>query len=157
MHSVFVSSREDGMVTHRGALHAMVGMTLAALLCGACAGAPTTAMPSPPAATPAPAVTPVSPAPQTLRYEELVHLYDYDSQAPLDVVETGVRNEGDVTIQRITYSSPRGGNVQATDADELYRAASSPKDLKWYDADHNLNEQARADRDRWLQRQLGNP
>ena len=41
------------------------------------------------------------------------------------------------------------------DAKDLYQAAGDPKEIRWYDADHNLNEQARQDRAEWLQRQLG--
>jgi hypothetical protein len=33
-------------------------------------------------------------------------------------------------------------------------AASEPKDLRWYDAGHMLNEKAREDRDRWLVEEL---
>jgi dienelactone hydrolase len=85
--------------------------TLALLLCGACTGVPAPAASTRPASMPA--VTPVSATPQTPRYEDLIHLFDYDSQAPLEIVETGLRNEGDVTVHNITYASPRGGKVPA--------------------------------------------
>jgi hypothetical protein len=38
---------------------------------------------------------------------------------------------------------------------EFYDAASEPKIIKWYDADHYLNEEARKDRIVWLKQQLG--
>ncbi len=40
-------------------------------------------------------------------------------------------------------------------AQQLYDAGSEPKSINWYDASHELNEQARADRVKWLSEQLG--
>ena len=37
-----------------------------------------------------------------------------------------------------------------TDVDALVAAATAPKEQRWYDAGHELNEQARADLDEWL-------
>jgi dienelactone hydrolase len=37
-----------------------------------------------------------------------------------------------------------------TDVDALVAAASAPKEQRWYDAGHELNDQARADLDEWL-------
>jgi dienelactone hydrolase len=39
-------------------------------------------------------------------------------------------------------------------AQEFYDAAREPKELKWYEAGHGLNEQAAADRQAWLERHL---
>jgi dienelactone hydrolase len=36
------------------------------------------------------------------------------------------------------------------DVDAYVRAARAPKELRWYDASHDLNDQARVDRDAWL-------
>ena len=36
----------------------------------------------------------------------------------------------------------------------LYAAAKGPKELRWYDAGHNLNAGAAAYRQQWLLRQL---
>ncbi len=36
------------------------------------------------------------------------------------------------------------------DVDALVRAANGPKEQRWYDAPHELNDEARADRDAWL-------
>src|SRR6266851_901157 len=44
---------------------------------------------------------------------ELLHHFDYDSKAPLDVQEAGVEQRGDVVIHDISYASPRGGRVPA--------------------------------------------
>jgi len=73
-------------------------VTIAAFLLGACAGAPVA--PTPTLRSPLPTVTlasipPTPPAPQ---YEDLIRLFDYDPQAPLDFVETDVRNQDDVGI-----------------------------------------------------------
>jgi hypothetical protein len=38
----------------------------------------------------------------------------------------------------------------ARDVDAYVRAASRPKEKRWYDASHELNDQARAERDTWL-------
>lgn len=40
-------------------------------------------------------------------------------------------------------------------AEEFFAAASQPKSISWYEADHALNEQARLDRTQWLLQQLG--
>jgi predicted esterase len=40
------------------------------------------------------------------------------------------------------------------DVEAYVRAASPPKELRWYDAPHELNEQARTDRDAWLRELL---
>ena len=39
--------------------------------------------------------------------------FAYDADAPLDVRETSVSREGDVTVRTLTYASPRGGRVRA--------------------------------------------
>ena len=45
--------------------------------------------------------------------------------------------------------------IPRPDAAELHAAAPQPKDMRWYDARHNLNHRAVADRLRWLQEQIG--
>lgn len=40
-------------------------------------------------------------------------------------------------------------------AQQFYDASSQPKSINWYDAPHELNDQARADRATWLSEQLG--
>lgn len=47
------------------------------------------------------------------QFEELVHEFDYDAKAPLDVREVGRTNKDGVTVIDLTYSSPRGGRVPA--------------------------------------------
>jgi dienelactone hydrolase len=88
-------------------------MTIAALLLVACAGAPVASTPALPTSLPLASQPSIPPTPPATRYEELIHLYDTDPQAPLDAVETDVRNQGDVRISRIAYASPGGGEVAA--------------------------------------------
>jgi dienelactone hydrolase len=44
---------------------------------------------------------------------DLVHHFDYDRKAPLDIKEAGVEKRGDVAIHDISYASPKGGRVPA--------------------------------------------
>jgi dienelactone hydrolase len=88
-------------------------VTIAALLSGACAGAPGAPTPTVPPVLPTVTLAPILPTPPAPHYEDLIHLFDYDPQAPLDFVETDVRNQDDVRISRITYAGPRGGKVTA--------------------------------------------
>jgi len=47
-------------------------------------------------------------------YEENLHLFDYDQEAPLDIQELETRRDGNLTVHEITYASPMGGRVPAT-------------------------------------------
>jgi cephalosporin-C deacetylase-like acetyl esterase len=44
---------------------------------------------------------------------ELLHHFDYDQNAPLDIQESGVQHRGSVTIHDLSYASPKGGRVPA--------------------------------------------
>jgi cephalosporin-C deacetylase-like acetyl esterase len=44
---------------------------------------------------------------------ELLHHFDYDQRAPLDLQELRVEHRGHVTIHDISYASPKGGRVPA--------------------------------------------
>ena len=46
-------------------------------------------------------------------------------------------------------------HVPVERAEEFFAAAGDPKELRWYDAKHGLNEQATEDRIDWVARQLG--
>jgi dienelactone hydrolase len=46
-------------------------------------------------------------------------------------------------------------NVLPTDAQTLYDAAPQPKEIRWYDTGHGLNQQALWDRHDWLTQQIG--
>lgn len=45
--------------------------------------------------------------------------------------------------------------VPAADAQALHDAAPEPRTLRWYDAGHGLNQDARLDRHEWLHQQIG--
>jgi cephalosporin-C deacetylase-like acetyl esterase len=44
---------------------------------------------------------------------ELLHHFDYDQKAPIDLQEVGLDQRGDVAIHDISYASPKGGRVPA--------------------------------------------
>ncbi len=44
---------------------------------------------------------------------ELLHHFDYDQKAALDIQESGVEHRGRATIHDISYASPKGGRVPA--------------------------------------------
>lgn len=46
-------------------------------------------------------------------------------------------------------------HVPVERAEEFFAAAKDPKELRWYDAKHGLNEEATKDRIEWVTRQLG--
>lgn len=41
----------------------------------------------------------------------LLHHFDYDQKAPLDLQESGVEQRGDIAVHDISYVSPKGGRV----------------------------------------------
>ena len=47
----------------------------------------------------------------TAPYSTLVHLYDYDRAAPLQLTEAGVETREGVEVHDISYASPKGGRV----------------------------------------------
>ena len=46
-------------------------------------------------------------------YPQLIHHFDYDQNAPLDIREVGAEMRDGVTIRDISYASPKGGRVPA--------------------------------------------
>jgi fermentation-respiration switch protein FrsA (DUF1100 family) len=67
-------------------------------------------------------------------------------------------------LRQIAHAAPsklflqdgrRDSVVPRTALDGLIRSASKPKQVRWYDADHGLNEQALRDQRAWLTRELG--
>jgi hypothetical protein len=42
---------------------------------------------------------------------ELLHHFDYDQHAPLDIQESGVAHRGSIAIHDIPYASPKSGRV----------------------------------------------
>jgi dienelactone hydrolase len=47
----------------------------------------------------------------TAPYSSLIHLYDYDAKAPLDLQEAAVEMQDGVAVHDISYASPKGGRV----------------------------------------------
>jgi uncharacterized protein len=45
--------------------------------------------------------------------------------------------------------------VPGYEAEELHTAAPQPKEVRWYNAGHSLNQQAVVDRHRWLHEKIG--
>lgn len=45
---------------------------------------------------------------------ETLRLFDYDAKAPLDIQVVSTEKRGALTVQEITYASPKGGRVPAT-------------------------------------------
>jgi dienelactone hydrolase len=43
----------------------------------------------------------------------LLHHFDYDQKAPLEIQEAGVDQRGDIAIHDVSYASPKGGRVPA--------------------------------------------
>jgi dienelactone hydrolase len=62
-------------------------------------------------ATVAAARTAAPPAPPSA---QVLRLFDYDARAPLALETVATRKKGTLTVQEITYASPRGGRVPAT-------------------------------------------
>lgn len=103
----------------------LVAISLAAIVifaaCGGEASPTSSTAPPEPTATliPATAAPPPKPTPTplptaiALSYEELLSLFDYDRQAPLDIREVSAQEQYCVVIHDISYASPKGGRVTA--------------------------------------------
>jgi dienelactone hydrolase len=66
-----------------------------------------------------------------------------------------VRFVGHATVPLLLQNGMLDHLVPPADAAELHAAASQPKEVRWYDAGHNLNQQARIDRHVWLVEKIG--
>jgi dienelactone hydrolase len=63
---------------------------------------------------------------------------------------------GRATPARLLFQNGRRDRIVPETSSRAYQAAGSePKTLKWYDADHFLNDQATRDRHLWLAEQVG--
>ena len=72
--------------------------------------------------------------------------------APLDPINQVARLSPAPLLFQFATHDEHVPNERAT---EFYEAASQPKEISWYDAGHELNEEARSDRIAWLTERLG--
>ncbi|MEO6194000.1 MAG: hypothetical protein ABIS20_13400 [Thermoanaerobaculia bacterium] len=94
-------------------------------------------------------------------YPSLTHAMRHNSdpgaiafQAPLDALHY----VGRATPAKLLFQfAKRDEFITPWDAAAYLQTASGPKELKWYDTDHSLNEEARRDRVEWLGRVLSPP
>jgi dienelactone hydrolase len=66
-----------------------------------------------------------------------------------------VRFVGHANIPLLLQNGTSDDLIPRPDAAELHAAAPQSKEVRWYDAGHNLNQQAVTDRLRWLQEKIG--
>jgi dienelactone hydrolase len=66
-----------------------------------------------------------------------------------------IRFVGDANVPLLLQNGTSDHLIPRPDAAELHAAAPQPKEVRWYDAGHNLDQQAVADRLRWLHEQIG--
>jgi fermentation-respiration switch protein FrsA (DUF1100 family) len=59
-----------------------------------------------------------------------------------------------VRARVLVQNGTRDDLTPRADVLALYAAAKGPRELRWYDAGHNLNAEATAYRQQWLLRQL---
>jgi pimeloyl-ACP methyl ester carboxylesterase len=71
-----------------------------------------------------------------------------DALFPID----SVHYVGHATPAKLLFQFARTDEfISPWDAEVYVQAASSPKEVKWYDTDHFFNEEARRDREEWLE------
>jgi pimeloyl-ACP methyl ester carboxylesterase len=70
-----------------------------------------------------------------------------DALAPLDAIHY----IGHAAPAKLLFQFARRDDfISPLDAEIYVEAASAPKEVKWYDTDHDFNEDARRERDEWL-------
>ncbi len=99
---------------HGRVTQAVVGAGLAPLILAAC-GARQAELPSLPTATRPITAAPATPTsvPTEYPYTELVSLFDYDPQTPLDIRERSVSSEGGVGVHDLSFAGAGGSPVTA--------------------------------------------
>jgi len=74
-----------------------------------------------------------------------------DAMAPLDALDY----IGQAAPAKLLFQFAKKDEfITPLDAAFYIEAATDPKEVKWYDTDHYFNEEARRDREEWLQEQL---
>jgi dienelactone hydrolase len=90
--------------------------------------------------------------------DEFVALVSPEQQSdvrPLLEDTDGVTFIGQASPSKLLFQVGRNDEVVPRDAlDTLIRAGSKPKEVKWYEAGHALNDQAQRDQLDWLQKEL---
>jgi dienelactone hydrolase len=66
-----------------------------------------------------------------------------------------IRFVGHANIPLLLQNGTSDNLIPRPDAAELHAAAPQPKEVRWYDAGHSLNQQAVADGLRWLHEKIG--
>ena len=66
-----------------------------------------------------------------------------------------IRFVGHANVPLLLQNGTLDNLIPRPDAAELHAAAPQPKEVRWYDAGHNLNQQAVVDRLRWLHEKIG--
>ena len=66
-----------------------------------------------------------------------------------------IRFVGHANVPLLLQNGTSDSLIPSPDAAELHAAAPQPKEVRWYDAGHNLNQQAVVDRLRWLHEKIG--
>jgi dienelactone hydrolase len=66
-----------------------------------------------------------------------------------------LRFVGHANIPLLLQNGTSDPLIPRPDAAELHAAASQPKEVRWYDAGHDLNQQAVVDRLAWLREKIG--
>jgi hypothetical protein len=66
-----------------------------------------------------------------------------------------IRFIGNASVPLLLQNGTSDEFIPAADAAELHAAAPQPKEVRWYTAGHNLDQQARDDRHGWLVEKIG--
>lgn len=66
-----------------------------------------------------------------------------------------IRFVGHAAIPLLLQNGTSDEFIPTADAAELHAAAPQPREVRWYSAGHNLNQQARDDRHDWLVEKIG--
>lgn len=75
-----------------------------------------------------------------------------EEMAPLDPIQ----HVGALTSAPILFQfGRRDAHVSEERAEEFFKAAREPKEMRWYESGHGLNEEARGERVAWVGEQLG--
>jgi uncharacterized protein len=66
-----------------------------------------------------------------------------------------IRFVGNANVPLLLQNGRFDELIPVYEAEELHTAAPQPREVRWYDAGHSLNQQAVVDRHRWLHEKIG--